>query len=307
MLGVYGTGSYEKKEWGIKAGLRLENTELYTLLTNTNEENTQNYTNLFPTFHTSYKISERFSLQAGYSKRVFRPRLWDLNPFFNIRNNFNIRRGNPNLKSEYADSYELTGIFIFEKTSINTSIYNLYTTDVVERVSFLEDNINITTPFNVGTKNQTGLEVNGKYTPAKWMTINGDFNYGFFSRDGTFKDQDFGFSGDQWFTRVTTRLKLPADFELELSADYQSGYKTVQGETSGFAFADAGFRKKLKKGKAVINFSIRDIFASRIRESTTTQPTYELYDFSQRGRFFALGFSYSFGKGEAMTYSGRRR
>ncbi len=307
VLGVYGTGSYEGEKWGVKVGLRVENTDLNTLLTTTNESNNQNYTDFFPTLHTSYKISKRFSLQAGYSRRIFRPRLWDLNPFFNIQNNFNVRTGNPDLLPEYADSYELTGVFIFEKASLTSSIYHLYTTDVVERVSFFQDNVNVTTPVNVGSNNKTGVELTGKYAPLTWLTLTGDFNYGFFAREGEFENQNFDFNGDQWSLKFTTKFKLPAGFDLEISPNYQSSYKTVQGEVSGFAFADAGIRKKLWKGKAVINLGVRDIFASRIRESIVDQPTYYVYDFGQRGRFVTLGFSYSFGKGEAMSYSGGRR
>ena len=306
VLGVYATGAFEGDHWGLKLGARVENTFLNTYLVTTDEANQQNYANLFPSAHTTYKFSPRFSLQAGYSRRIYRPRLWDLNPFFNIRNNYNIRRGNPDLLPEFADSYELTAVLLFEKASLNASVYNLYTTDVIERVSFLENNVNITMPVNIGTRNQTGLELNGKYTPNDWFTINGDFNYGVFIRNGDFGDQNFDFTGDQWFVKMTTRFKLPASFEVELTGDYQSSYLTVQGEVSGFAFADIGIRKKLWKGKAVINLGVRDIFASRIRENIISQPTYYLYDFSQRGRFVTLGVSYSFGKGEAMTYSGRR-
>ncbi|NVK26570.1 MAG: TonB-dependent receptor [Flavobacteriia bacterium] len=307
VFGVYATGSYEATRWGVKVGARIENTDLNTVLTTTNEVNMQNYTNLFPSAHVSFEITERFSLQAGYSRRIYRPRLWDLNPFFNVRNNYNIRQGNPNLQPEFADSYELTGIFIFEKASLNTSIYNLYTTEVIERVTIFEDNVNITLPMNIGTRHQVGLEVNGKYNPVNWFTVNGDFNYGVFVRNGEFEGQNFDFVGNQWSTSVTTRFKLPASFEFEVSGDYNSSYKTVQGNVSGFAFANLGVRKKLWGGKAVIDMSIRDIFASRIRESFVDQPTFQTYSFSQRGRFITLGFSYSFGKGEAMTYSGRRR
>ncbi len=75
VFGAYGTGAYEGETWGIKVGLRLENTDLRTFLINTEEENNQNYTNFFPTLHTSYKVNKKFSLQAGYSRRIFRPRL----------------------------------------------------------------------------------------------------------------------------------------------------------------------------------------------------------------------------------------
>jgi outer membrane receptor protein involved in Fe transport len=307
VFGVYGTASYESGRWGVKLGFRLENTDLSTLLANTNEENKQNYTNLFPSVHTSFKITETVSVQAGYSKRIYRPRLWDLNPFFNIQNNFNIRTGNPNLQPEFADSYELTSIFLFEKASLNASIYQLYTTDVKERISYFNDNVNITSPENVGTNRKTGFEINGKYTVTKWLTVMGDFNYGFFSRQGQFEEQNFDFTGDQWSSRITTKIKLPKGVDVELSPNYQSGFLTVQSEVSGYASLDFGVRKKLWKGKAVANLGVRDVFETRIRESIIDQPGFYLYSFSQRGRFVTLGFSYSFGKGEAMSYSGGGR
>ena len=307
VLGMYGTGSYEGKFWGVKVGLRIENTDLKTLLTNTNEKNSQSYTDLFPSAHVSYKIDETISLQGGYSKRIFRPRLWDLNPFFNIRNDYNIRRGNPNLKPEYTDSFEVTSIFIIKKASFNAGVYHLYTTDVVERVTTFEDNVSVTTPQNIGISNTTGIEINFKYRPAKWVTFNGDFNYGYFIRNGDFEDQSFDFNGDRWSSRLTGKFNFPANFELELTGNHQSGYQTVQSEISGASYVDLGLRKKIGKGKVVINLAIRDIFETRIRESVIDQPEFYLYSYSTRGRFITLGLSYGFGKGEAMSYSGGRR
>jgi len=307
VLGVYATGSYEGDKWGTKLGLRVENTNLQTLLTNTNQENTQEYTNFFPSLHTSYKASKFVSFQAGYSRRIFRPRLWDLNPFFNIKNPYNIRRGNPNLQAEYADSYEITSIFIWKNFSLNASVYNLYTTNVIERISYFENNVNITTPENIGNRNKTGLEINGKYTPIKWFTLNGDFNFGYFIRKGSFENQNFDFTGNQWSVELTTKFKLPASFDIELKGDYQSEVKTIQGFQSGYGVLDIGIRKKFGKGKVILGAGVRDVFASRKRENYVSQDNNYGYTYSRRGRFFTLSLSYSFGKGEAMTYSGGRR
>ncbi|MEP2024853.1 outer membrane beta-barrel family protein [Reichenbachiella sp.] len=307
VLGVYSTVAYEKNSWGLKLGLRIENTELNTLLANTGETNHQNYTNFFPTIHTSYKLKESMSVQAGYSRRIYRPRLWDLNPFFNIRNNYNIRQGNPDLLPEYTDSYEVSGIYNKDALSLSTSVYHRYTTGVIERISYFEDNVNITRPENIGTNNATGLEVNVQYEPLKWLTVNADFNYNYFVRNGELEGQIFDFTADQLTTKLTTKMKLPHDFDFEMTGNYRGPYQTVQGEVSDMIFLDLGARKKILKGKGVINMSVRDVFASRIRESFVNQPEYNLYDRSLRGRFVTVGFSYGFGKGEAMTYSGRRR
>ncbi|WP_420602479.1 TonB-dependent receptor domain-containing protein [Flagellimonas sp.] len=307
VLGLYTTGAYEGKKWGIKGGLRLEQTNLNTFLTNTGEDNSQDYNNLFPSLHTSYKFSEKVSLQAGYSKRIYRPRMWDLNPFFNIRNNFSIRQGNPELMPEFTDSYEVTSIFFIGKTALNLGVYHRYTTDVIERVSTFENNVNTTRPENIGTNKTTGIEFNTKYSPVKWLTFNADFNYNKFSREGIFEAVVFDFDADRWSSKLMGKVKFPADIDLEATGNYRSSYQTVQGEVNDYAFMDLGLRKKLLKGKAILNLSVRDLFASRISESQIAQADFEVYNRRLRGRFVAFGFSYGFGKGEAMQYSGGRR
>lgn len=307
VLGVYGTGAYEGAVWGLKLGMRVEHTDLETYLVNTQASNDQAFTNLFPSLHSSYKFSDAVSFQAGYSKRIYRPRLWDLNPFFNVRNNFSIRAGNPNLQPEYTDSYEVGSIFILEDLSLNVNAYYRYTTDKIDRVFIFENNVNTMRPENIGTNKATGLEANFKYTASKKITVSGDANYNVFKRDGRFNDQIFDFSADQWTGKLTTKIKLKKGVDLELTGRHQSREQTVQGLVSSYTTLDGGLRIKILKGKGVFNVSARDIFASRIREATIDNNDYYLQSSGLRGRFLTLGFSYGFGKGEAMQYSGRRR
>jgi outer membrane receptor protein involved in Fe transport len=307
VLGVYGTGAFEHKDFGIKVGLRVENTDLKTVLITTNESNNRNFTNFFPTAHISYKLANNFSVQTGYSRRIYRPRLWDLNPFFNIRNNFSFRTGNPDLLPEFTDSYEVSSIYILDKISMNFSVFHRYTTAVIDRISTFENNVSTYKPYNIGTKRSTGIEFNTKYSPKKWFTLNGDFNFNYFNRQGELEDVTFDFSANQWSTKWTSKFNLPADIDFEITGRYESKFRTVQGEVSDILFADLGLRKKIFKGKVVMSFSIRDVFASRIQESETNQTDFYLYNRDFRGRFMTLGFSYGFGKGEAMEYSGQRR
>lgn len=307
VLGVYGTGAYEDNLWGLKLGLRVENTDLSTLLKTTNQSNNQNFTDYFPTLHTSYKVTESFSVQGGYSRRIYRPRLWDLNPFFNIRNNFNIRSGNPELLPEYSDSYEIGSIYIVGRTSLNLSVYQRNTTDVRERINIFEDNVNTSKPFNIGTRKSTGVEVNGKIEVSKKVTLNGDFNFFYFNREGSFEGTSFDFDADQWSSKLTSKFKLPAQIDFEATGRYESKEQTVQGIISDQLSLDLGLRKKIMKGRGIFNISVRDLFASRIRESEVNQLDFYTYSRSLRGRFVTLGFSYGFGKGEAMEFSGRGR
>jgi outer membrane receptor protein involved in Fe transport len=277
------------------------------LLETTNKSGTQDYTNVFPSVHSSYNVSDNFSVQVGYSKRINRPSLRQLNPFSNIRNNFSISEGNPDLQPEFTDAYELTSIHKFNKGSLNFSLYNRFTKDAVERVNVFENNVNISRPANVGTNNTTGFELNWKYKPSDWLTLNGDFNINYFNRKGVYELASFDFKGNRWSTRFTSKFKLPAQFDFEVTGDYRSDYETLQQDVSANAFVDIGLRKKIFKGRIILNLSIRDLFASRMDETITSQPNFYLYNSRQRGRFVNFGISYGFGKGEAMEFSGQRR
>ena len=190
---------------------------------------------------------------------------------------------------------------------MSSSIYHRYTTNVVERVSSFENNVTLTRPQNIGTNSSLGFETNGKYSPTKWLTVTGNFNFNYFDRKGSFDDQVFDFNGSQWSAQLGTKIGLPADIDLEFTGNYSSRFKTIQGEQKGFAFLDFGLRKKILKGKIVANLGVRDVFASRREERFVNQLTFETYNYGLRGRFLTFGISYGFGKGEAMTYSGRRR
>ncbi|MDO5979174.1 TonB-dependent receptor domain-containing protein [Flavivirga spongiicola] len=307
VLGLYTTFAFEEEKWGVKGGLRIEDTNLKTILANTNEKNNQKYTNLFPSFHTSYKLTDDVSLQAGYSKRIFRPRLWSLNPFVSFRDNFNLSTGNPNLNPEFTDSFEITSIFKFNGGSLNLGVYHRATEDVIEHITTFEDNVTISKPSNIGTNNATGIELNAKYTPISWLTFTTDFNYNTFKRKGLFESNNFDFSGNRWSSKLTGKIKLPADFTVEATGGYRSKYKNVQSEVTDNLFMNIGVRKKMMKGRLNASLSVRDVFASRNRESITDQVNFYKTSFSQRGRFITLGLSFGFGKGEAMEFSGQKR
>lgn len=307
VLGIYGTSAYEKDKWGVKLGLRAELTDLSTYLVTTDERNDQEFWNLFPSAAASYKYNEKLSFQTGYSRRIYRPRLWDLNPFFNIRNNFNIRTGNPKLLPEYTDSYELNTILTHEKITQNLGIYIRHTTDVIERVSTFQNNVSFFSPENIGTNTIYGVEYNYKLSPKKWLSINGDLFYNIFRREGQFNQQDFDFTNDRWSTKMTAKFKMKKNWDIEMTNRYNSGFQTVQGDASANYFMDLGIRKKMMKGKTILNLSVRDVFFSRFNETQIVQNDFSIYSFRQRGRFITLGFSYGFGKGEAMQYSGGRR
>lgn len=306
ILATYTTLAHEGEKWGVKGGMRMEHTDA-----SANEEGQElgswNYVNFFPSIHSSYKFSENTSFQVGYSRRIHRPRLWDLNPYFSFRDNYNLSVGNPELQPEFSHAFEITAIQNLDKVMVNASLFHTRTSDVIEDVVTIEGNVSTTAPANIGASYNTGMEVNTKVLPASWISIFLDLNATHFRREGSYLTKAFDFTNFQWSSRLNLKVELPLEFDTQISVRYQSPEQQVFLQQRGYAFCDFGLRKKFLKGKMIANLSIRDVFNSRIQYFSSNQEEVVFYQRSQRGRYSVVGLSYSFGKGEAMEFSGMKR
>src|SRR5690625_5609539 len=83
-------------------------------------------------------------------------------PFTEISDARNRRVGNPELKPEFGNSYEAGYLRHWEGGSVLASVYYRYRTDVIERVSEI-DNAGITTtrPINLAEEESWGIEFSG--------------------------------------------------------------------------------------------------------------------------------------------------
>ncbi|MFY0655109.1 MAG: TonB-dependent receptor family protein, partial [Cyclobacteriaceae bacterium] len=288
--------------------LRLENTEIKSLLEVTDEANDQNYTNIFPSVHTSFNFTETFSIQLGYSRRIGRPGLRDLNPFTSFKDNLNLSTGNPNLIPEFTNSFEFSAIRTWDIGTLSGAVYHRSTNGVIDWITTVEDSLTITTPMNLGQSRNTGLELNGSFDPAKWYRLMVDGNWTSFQRTGVLENENFDFSNSSWSVEFSNKFKFPHDIDMEFRVSYQSSVERVQGTSLGYAYTDFGIKKKFMKGRAVVNFSMRDLF--KTRKYRTEVDLQEFYRYSQRMRNpqqIVFGLSYGFGKGDAMEYAGQSR
>lgn len=302
----YSTFAWEKDKFGAQAGLRYEYTDIRLELETTGETGFQGYGNWFPSAHVSYKWTDKLSMQLGYSRRIWRPGLWDLNPFNSFRDNFNISVGNPQLLPEFTNSFEWSTIQNWKKLSISAIVYYAQTDNVINDWITVVNNVSITSPQNIGTSEDMGMEWGIKYNPSKSVSFLLDADWEYFRRVGDFQGSDFDFSSTRWSARLLSKFKLPWDFEFQWTMRYASAEKDVFIDKLDNYFADAGIRKKLFKRRGVINFSVRDVFATRRFASERRDEDFYFYSNRRRGRYVVLGFSYSFGKGEAMEFSGHK-
>ena len=289
---IYGR---EINRFSYQLGLRGEYTDINTELQQTNEENPRSYPGFFPSAHVNYKFTDAIQGQLSYSRRIRRPRFWDLNPFFSFSDARNFFSGNPNLDPEFTNAYEASVVGYLKNGSVSSSLYYRRSTDVIRRTIFVEENQEddiirtIRRPENLDTRDDFGLEVSTNYRLKK---VNLNANLNFFR--SIIADEEIGDSDNySWFGRLSANMKITNTMDAQLSFNYRGPEQNPQGSREAIAFMDLGWSKDILKNKATITLSVRDLFNSRKRRSVTDLENFTSEsEFQWRSRVFQATFNY---------------
>ena len=249
-------------------GLRYEDTDFYAYMQESNRETSLKYSNWFPSAFFTYEISTSTSFQLSYSKRLRRPRFWDLNPFWGLSDGRFNWEGNPFLEPELTDSYELGFLKEFKSGNLYAGTYYRYTTDEIERIFDVNDvGYSVFKPVNLGFTNAYGIEVNGSVDLTKWLRTSGSFNFFNSETDGSYKNQNFYSKSYSWRTRLSNNIKMfDNKLEGQVTFDYRGPSESPQGKNLSSYGLDLSLSKDIFSDKrGTISFTVRDLTKSRLR------------------------------------------
>ncbi len=91
-----------------QAGLRLEQATTRLTLAGTSQPSDTRYASAFPSAIVSYNLTEMHQIKLSYSRRITRPDPFQLSPVVYREDARHSFLGNPNLRPEYTDAFELT-------------------------------------------------------------------------------------------------------------------------------------------------------------------------------------------------------
>lgn len=95
------------EQWTVKLGLRGELTASHGIYQKDGQTKTVDvkpYFNLFPTAIVGYNPNENWSLNLNYTRRIYRPDYYNLNPFVSYESSHSYWCGNPELKPEFSNN-----------------------------------------------------------------------------------------------------------------------------------------------------------------------------------------------------------
>jgi outer membrane receptor protein involved in Fe transport len=329
----YASFSNKIKNFGYQLGLRVEGSDYEgKLLTKDEDFHTEFPISLFPSVFLSQKLNDYNDITLNYSRRINRPNFWQLFPYTDISDSLNITRGNPGLLPEFTNSIELA----YSKTFKNRDniIFNAYfknTNNLITRyqdreyVPAFDDTLLVSTYINANRSYVTGLEITGKNKVTKWWDLTTNANL--FTVYTDLEDQPDPDQFLSYFFKINNSFKLPKNFTLQISGDYQSktigspGGSGSRGGGGGGMFGggsasasqgyirpmygvDAALRFEfLKEKKASISINVNDIFRTRVASSYSSSQYFVMDTERIRDpQVFRMNLSWRFGKFDANLF-----
>lgn len=281
-------------KWGVMPGLRIEAAD-WDAGGSAHDE-----LRILPSLHLNRDLSEKAKLTASYSRRTARPEEWYLNPRRVYWSRFYVFEGNPDLKTQYTDAYELGLEYIDKDFSANTGLYYRVNTDPTAETRRVDaGQLIVQTITNADQSSSAGWELTAKNRLGKKIDYSVNLNVFHKELSGmasgeALKRQAFSWSGN---TVVEYKPNSRDWFQFNLNGEGKG--VDLQGYTTGFYRLDVNYRHKLTpklslaiRGTDLLNSSKQTtVFATPEGESRTIR--------RKQGPWVTVGFAVKFGRSDA--------
>ena len=300
----YGVFTRQTGKFELQGGLRLERTDRST---NRADDDLSAFNDYFPSALIAYNVNATRQVKASYSKRIQRPQTQMLNSFLFYEDPLNRFRGNPYLRPEYTDAFELGFQQSGKLGSLQLTPFYRHTEGAIRRVRTSQGDTITSTVANIATADSYGADANASLRAGRLT--------GFVGANVFHQDSDGGTaagaissSGLGWSTRANANLRINKSLDASAHGMYRGAMNTEFGRIGAFAMTNFSLRHKLLKDKASLTLRVQDPFntmrmrsSAEILDASLNDPNgIEGYRIDTERRFGARGvflaFNYTFGQ-----------
>ena len=270
------------------------------------------YTQIYPSLFLLYKLTERQSIQFGYSKKVNRPNRGTLSPFpRNTQDISRLRNGNPFLNPEYSDVMEINFSSNSRKLNLNTSLSYKNTEDVImwwdrDYIVFDSTNYELMTAGNAEKSTSMNFNGNIMYRPIPLASVM-IWGYGWNSEISDKAEADFNGNSAGIGLGGQLTLNIPMVARVELSMRGRGKMKITTGTIPANYTASLGVQRSFLQKRLSVTLKVNDLFdtgkfiidTSNEITNAVTQETYTQLMYAERQRdqrFMSVVLNYNFGK-----------
>lgn len=318
IISAYAGYTLKYKDFTFKPGVRYEQTiQEVKYIVGPGENFNTNFGDLVPSVSLGIKLGKTQNLRGGYNMRIWRPGIWNLNPYFDNQNPMFITQGNPNLKSEKSHAFDLAYSSFSAKFNINLSLRHSFNNNGIENVSRLITDENgedfgnghiapegalYSTYDNIGKSRSTGLSfyVNWNASPKTRIYVNGRGNY------SDLKSPSRGLHNYGWNGSAFGGIQqtLPGKIRLSLNGGGSTPRIRLQGKGSGYNYYGLGLsRSFLKEERLSLNIYCNNIVEKYRSYNSRTEGANFISKSSNKfpSRYYGFSISYRIGELKASV------
>jgi len=281
-----------------KGGLRLEHTTINADFSSVGSSVDQGYNNLVPSFSAQRNLTTTSSLTFGFTQRIQRPGIGQLNPFIDLSNPKYITVGNPDLRPAVNNNFELS-YGNFAKGSINISTHYSFADNTIQNITSVDANdVTKTTYANVGQTQNLGIDVNINYPLTKQLNININAELLQVWLKGTYNGSFYTNSGQQGHLFTFTNYKFDNGIRVGVNVGFDSRYVLLEGRDNWYFNQNYSASKDILNNKLSISVNFSNPFSKfNTLDFFTKTPDFQTYNSNQNPyRSVFIGFNYKFGK-----------
>ncbi|WP_349351613.1 TonB-dependent receptor [Flagellimonas sp. MMG031] len=299
-----------KGKWEYSAGTRIEAMNRdFDLRDKTNTIDTTyayDYVKLFPSASLQYTFKDNTKLKAAYSKRVERTTTFKMNPFPEREHSETLEQGDPTLKPEFIDLFELGVTKNFKgDNSIYATAYVQNVKNLVNRVNTVYNDTILNRIYsNVGKARSLGLELGAQFKPSKnWSNFIGT-NLFTYEIDGTFDGRSVDSETFVYSINANSTFDFSESASLQFTFNYISDRNTAQGEDSRFYSPNLTFRKSFLDNRLIATLQWQNIDLGLMDTNEQSITTFRLGEFFTTTNYIyevdmiILNLSYTFRNGK---------
>ena len=275
------------------------------------------YFQVYPSAYISYDFGNGHELQLNYTRRVNRPWGRQINPRMDFSDSTNISYGNVDLLPAYSNNLELNYLKTWERHTLSAGVFWKYREGAVQNYKYIDGNVMKNTYFNVGARQELGIEVVAKnrlFGEVLQLTTSANFYWNNIAavnqtiiHQGTPIDINLAeqniFAGS---VRINAQFMFTKQFSGQISANYRSPRVVAQGTTSHSYSIDLGLRHTFLNKQLALALNVRDLLDSRARRNITWGEGF--WQFSENrwhSRNISLTLTYNFGNQMPRRRPGR--
>ncbi len=245
-----------------QAGLRGEYSDITGNSVTMSQINNQRYFNLFPSMYLKQKVSDHYQIVYNINRRITRPNYRLLNPFVNYIDPLTTERGNPDLKPQYANNFEMNHIIKdqYQFTLAYSRTTNSFNQIMIQNDETRETFIQIQ---NLDRADNLSLRMMVPVDITKWWNMNNMVQIYYNRFQSPFGDELLDKEQVSGTFRSQHTLSLPKGFKMEFMGMYLSPFLEGQARIQGVGWVDAGVTKSFKDDKFSLTVNGNDIFRTQ--------------------------------------------